>query len=150
MMQMNEQEPVREMLSENFSLQELTRTNHTDLDNTPGVTETETLRQLARRVLQPLRDAWGQPLKVNSAYRSLLVNTRVHGARGSYHLRGLAADIDCGSDLAKAMRLALTCRDERLPVAEVILSKRGAHYWLHVALRTGDDRKPAVFTMTIY
>lgn len=150
MMQMNEQEIRPEMLSENFSLEELTRTNHTDLDNTPGVKEKENLRQLARLVLQPLRDAWGKPLKVNSAYRSLLVNTRVHGSRNSYHLRGLAADIDCATDLAKAMRLALACRDERLPVAEVILSKRGAHYWLHVALKTGDDRKQAVFTMTTY
>lgn len=147
---MNEQETMTEMLSENFSLQELTRTNHTDLDNTPGVKEKENLRRLAQQVLQPLRDSWGQPLKVNSAYRSPLVNSRVHGAASSYHLRGLAADIDCATDLAKAMRLALACRDERLPVAEVILSKRGAHYWLHVALKTGDDRKKAVFTMTTY
>lgn len=147
---MEEDELMPEMLSENFSLQELTRTNHSDLDNTPGAKEKKNLRLLARLVLQPLRDAWGQPLRVNSAYRSPLVNSRVRGASNSYHLRGLAADIDCGTDLAKGMRLALACRDERLPVAEVILSKRGAHYWLHVALKTGDDRKQAVFTMCTY
>lgn len=141
---------IPEMLSENFSLQELTRTNHSDLPNEPGATEKENLRRLATLVLQPLRDAWGQSLRVNSAYRSLLVNTRVHGSRDSYHLRGLAADIDCATDLAKAMRLALICRDERLPVAEVIISKRGAHYWLHVALKTADDRKAPVFTVATY
>jgi len=149
-MQTDEQEQSEEMLSANFSLQELTRTNHSELDNTPGVTEKENLRRLARLVLQPLRDAWGQPLKVNSAYRSLLVNTRVRGAHNSYHLRGLAADIDCATDLAKAMRLALICLDERLPLAEVIISKQGAHYWLHVALRTGDDRKTPVLTVAHY
>ena len=149
-MQTDEQEQIEEMLSANFSLQELTRTNHSELDNTPGVTEKENLRRLARLVLQPLRDAWGQPLKVNSAYRSLLVNTRVRGANNSYHLRGLAADIDCATDLAKAMRLALICLDERLPLAEVIISKQGAHYWLHVALRTGDDRKAPVLTVAHY
>lgn len=145
-----EDELIIEMLSENFSLQELTRTNHTDCPNEPNDREKANLRRLACEVLQPLRDAWGQPLKVNSAYRSLLVNTRVHGARNSYHLRGLAADIDCATDLAKAMRLALICRDERLPVAEVILSKKGAHYWLHVALKADDDRKAPVFTVATY
>ena len=147
---MEENELITEMLSENFSLQELTRTNHTDCPNIPNEREKENLRRLARQVLQPLRDAWGQPLKVNSAYRSLLVNTRVHGARNSYHLHGLAADIDCATDLTKAMRLALLCRDERLPVAEVIVSKKGAHYWLHVALKTDNDRKAPVFTVEKY
>ena len=145
-----EDELTKEMLSENFSLEELTRTNYEDCPNEPNEREKANLRQLAQKVLQPLRDAWGQPLKVNSAYRSLLVNARVRGARNSYHLRGLAADIDCATDLAKAMRLALLCRDERLPVAEVIISKRGAHYWLHVALRADDERKAPVFTVATY
>lgn len=145
-----ENEMTAEMLSENFSLEELTRTRHDDCPNTPNEREKANLRRLAQEVLQPLRDTWGQPLTVNSGYRSLLLNTRVHGAQNSYHLRGMAADIDCGTDAAKAMRLALICRDERLPVAEVIISRRGAHYWLHVALRAGDDRRPTVLTMTVY
>lgn len=145
-----ENEQTKEMLSENFSLEELTRTNHDDCPNVPNEREKANLRRLAQEVLQPLRDAWGQPLRVNSAYRSLLVNTRVHGARNSYHLRGMAADIDCATDLKKAMRLALVCNDERLPVAEVIISKRGAHYWLHVALKADDDRKAQVYTVATY
>jgi len=147
---MEQTEIMPEMLSENFSLQELTRTNHSDCPNEPNSSEKENLRLLATRVLQPLRDAWGKALKVNSGYRSLLVNTRVRGSRNSYHLKGLAADIDCAADLVKAMRLALICRDERLPVAEVIISKRGAHYWLHVALNNGDRSVPAVFTVAAY
>lgn len=147
-MEKNELKP--EMLSENFSLRELTRTNHTDLPNEPGERELENLRRLARLVLQPLRDAWGGPLRVNSAYRSLLVNTRVHGSAKSYHLRGLAADIDCATDLEKAMRLALACLDKRLPVAELIISKRGAHYWLHVAMKDGADKKATVLTVANY
>lgn len=145
-----ENEMMNEMLSEDFSLRELTRTNHADCDNTPSVAEKENLRLLAQKVLQPLRNAWGQPLKVNSAYRSLLVNARVHGARNSYHLRGLAADIDCGNSPEKVMRLALECRDLQLPVVEVIMSKRGSHYWLHVALKANGDTKKPVMTMTCY
>ena len=138
------------MLSEHFSLLELTRTNHTDCLNVPGEKETENLRSLARLVLQPLRNAWGDKLRVNSGYRSLLVNTRVRGSRNSYHLRGLAADIDCGSDALKAMQLALYCKRLSLPVVETIVSKRGLHYWLHVALRLKGDTKTPVFAMKEY
>ena len=141
---------INEMLSENFSLWELTRTSHSECPNEPGLRETSNLRRLAREVLQPLRDAWGDRLRVSSGYRSLLLNTRVHGARNSYHLRGLAADIDCGTCALKAMTLAVNCSNLRLPVVEAIVSKRGAHYWLHVALRTSDDAKQPVFSTKEY
>jgi hypothetical protein len=145
-----EEEMLNEMLSENFSLWELTRTSHSECPNEPGPRETANLRRLAREVLQPLRNAWGDRLKVNSGYRSLLLNTRVRGARNSYHLKGLAADIDCGTNALKAMTLAVTCCKEQLPVVEAIVSHRGAHYWLHVALKTDDDTKQPVFSTKEY
>ena len=37
-----------------------------------------------------------------------------------------------------------------LPVVEAIASKRGQHYWLHVALRLPGDNKPSVFAMKQY
>jgi uncharacterized protein YcbK (DUF882 family) len=145
-----EEEMMNEMLSENFSLWELTRTSHSECPNEPGPREISNLRRLAREVLQPLRDTWGDRLKVSSGYRSLLLNTRVHGARNSYHLRGLAADIDCGTSALKAMTLAVSCSTLQLPVVEAIVSRRGAHYWLHVALRTSDDPKQPVFSTKEY
>ena len=145
-----ENEEIIEMLSENFSLRELMRTNYPECQSEPTAKEKANLRLLARQVLQPLRDAWGDALTVNSGYRSLLLNSRVRGAKNSYHLQGRAADIDCGQDAAKAMRLALLCREMLLPVTEVIVSRRGQHYWLHVALRTATDRKKAVFILKEY
>jgi len=145
-----EENVIDEMLSENFALRELTRTNHSDCSNEPGPRELENLRQLAQKVLQPLRDAWGGILKVNSGYRSLLVNTRVGGAKNSYHLRGLAADIDCGNSAVKAMTLAVHCSVLNLPVVEAIVSRRGDHYWLHVALKKDGDQKQPVFSTKNY
>ena len=145
-----EEEMMNEMLSENFSLRELTKTVHTECTNEPGPREVANLRRLAREVLQPLRDSWGDCLKVNSGYRSLLLNTRVRGAKESYHLQGKAADIDCGTSALKAMTLAVSCNTLRLPVVETIVSRRGAHYWLHVALRTSDDPKKPVFSTKEY
>ena len=144
------EEKKTEMLSENFSLRELTRTNYEECQDEPGTDEKRNLAMLAQRVLQPLRDTWGDKLKVNSGYRSLLLNAHVRGAKNSYHLRGLAADLDCGTDAVKAMRLAMACKDMELPVVEAIVSKRGRQYWLHVALREDDDRKNAVFSIKEY
>ena len=62
------------------------------MDNTPGAKEQAALQLLAEKVLQPARDALGQ-INVTSGFRSVAVNTLVHGARNSHHLKGMAADL---------------------------------------------------------
>jgi hypothetical protein len=60
-------------LSPNFSLHELTKSEtalRLDIDNTPGEAETENLRLLCEKVLQPVRDHYGKGVKVNSGFRS--------------------------------------------------------------------------------
>lgn len=47
---------------------------------------------LVRR-LQEIRDYFGKPVTVNSAYRTKPYNEKVDGAKNSYHLYGAAADI---------------------------------------------------------
>lgn len=78
-------------LTTNFTLDELTRTRFS-VDNTPGKKEEAALQLLAEKVLQPARDALG-PIEVTSGFRSVAVNTLVHGARNSHHLKGMAADL---------------------------------------------------------
>ncbi len=78
-------------LTTNFTLDELTRTRFS-VDNTPGKKEETALQLLAEKVLQPARDALG-PIEVTSGFRSVSVNTLVHGARNSHHLKGMAADL---------------------------------------------------------
>lgn len=50
------------------------------------------LRHLAWS-LQAIREAFGQPIRVNSGYRSPEHNAKVGGARNSQHLEALAADL---------------------------------------------------------
>ena len=98
-------------LTTNFSLHELTKSEtalRNDLDNTPGEAETENLRLLCEKVLQPVRDHFGKGVKVNSGFRSLVVNAAaggVQGAKPSDHTRGMAADIEipgvANADLAQ-------------------------------------------------
>ena len=95
-------------LSSNFSLHELTKSEtalRMGFDNTPGDAETESLRLLCKKVLQPVRDHYGKGVKVNSAYRSPESNAAVGGSKTSDHCKGMAADIEipgvANADLAQ-------------------------------------------------
>lgn len=79
-------------LTANFTLAELTATS-TGLPNVPTPAEEASLRALAEHVLQPLRDALGRPVLVNSGFRSERVNRAVGGTATSQHRLGQAADI---------------------------------------------------------
>jgi len=79
-----------------FSILELSRTN-TGLQNIPPPAEQANLVTLIENVLDPLRELYGAPIRVNSGYRSHLVNARVKGSKTSQHVKGMAADITAGS-----------------------------------------------------
>jgi hypothetical protein len=84
-------------LSANFSLHELTKSEtalRMGFDNTPGEAETEALRLLCEKVLQPVRDHYGKGVKVNSGFRSPESNSAVGGSKTSDHCKGQAADIE--------------------------------------------------------
>ena len=51
---------------------------------------------LVENVLQPLRDAYGKPITINSGYRCAELNKKVGGVETSQHTKGQAAD--CGVD----------------------------------------------------
>lgn len=70
----------------------------------------DNIKALVDNVLQPLRDAWGGPLFINSGYRSPELNKAVGGAATSQHTKGCAADVGVTdpyalAKLAKKMRL---------------------------------------------
>ena len=53
----------------------------------------ENLRSLVEQVLDPLREAYGKPIRVTSGYRCPQLNRLVGGSPNSQHMRGEAADI---------------------------------------------------------
>lgn len=62
----------------------------------------DAVKELAERVLQPLRDRVGHPLRINSGYRCPELNKEVGGAATSQHVKGEAADIAAPDPLALA------------------------------------------------
>jgi len=80
-------------LSEHFSLEELTHTDHRTLDNTPTDAELANLVRLAEflEVVRSVLD--NRNLLINSAFRSKAVNDSVGSKDTSQHRTGCAADI---------------------------------------------------------
>ncbi len=114
-----------------FTLDELTRSataRRLGIDNTPTRQAAANLKQLVANILDPLREAYGAPIYVNSGYRCPVLNRAVGGSASSQHLTGEAADITAGSK-AGNRRLYELLRN--LPVDQAINEHDFA--WLHVS-----------------
>ncbi len=80
-----------------FSISELTKSDTAQrlgINNAPGPAEQSALRSLVDKALDPLREAWGKPITVNSGFRCEALNKAVGGAADSQHRKGEAADIE--------------------------------------------------------
>ena len=83
-------------VSKNFDYKELEKTDVPGMQvkNTIASVEVrDNIKALVDEVLQPLRDAWGKPLAINSGYRCPEVNQAVGGVPTSQHTKGEAAEI---------------------------------------------------------
>jgi uncharacterized protein YcbK (DUF882 family) len=80
-------------LSPNFTLEELTHTDHREFDNTPNADEIANLTRLASFLEQVKTVLGGKPVMVNSAFRCKQVNDAVGSKDTSQHLIGCAADL---------------------------------------------------------
>lgn len=82
--------------SKYFRLEELLRSDKAmaaQIENLPSWIDVDNLLDLAVLVLDPIREAWGQPLIVTSGYRSPQLNAAVGGVPTSAHMDGCAVDI---------------------------------------------------------
>ena len=79
-----------------FTIKELCQSETADklkIDNTPTEEIKEHLTLLVDCLLDPLREAWGSPIIVNSGYRCPALNKAVGGSKTSAHLSGWGVDI---------------------------------------------------------
>ena len=84
-------------LSENFSLQELTKSQTAErkgIDNTPSAEHQENLKSLCTSLLQPVRDHFGRVVTISSGYRSPELCVAIGSKTTSQHAKGEAADFE--------------------------------------------------------
>jgi hypothetical protein len=119
-----------------FTIRELTRTS-TGIRNVPGRAEVRNLELLVEKVLDPVREMYGQPIKVTSGYRSPAVTRKVGGAINSHHLFGMAADITSMTDDPKEnRRIYDIIRNSGLKFTQLINEypdRYGNPNWVHVS-----------------
>lgn len=128
-----------------FTIDELCRSETAKkkgIDNSPSEVIKENIEALVLNVLDPLREAFGKPIIVNSGYRSNMLNDAVGGAKNSQHTRGEAADITA-QDVRDNLKLFEIIR-ETLPFDQLIWEKGTRTYpaWVHVSFKkNGINRK---------
>ena len=115
-------------ISKNFSYREFEASDKADEKGICNVITTfevrDAIKALVDTVLQPLRDAWGKPMHINSGYRCPELNREVGGVPTSQHVKGEAADVACD----KPVELARLAKALRLPYDQMILYPTFVHF----------------------
>ena len=98
------------------------------------------LMELVDKVLDPLREAYGKPIRVTSGYRCEALNKAVGGSPTSDHMKGCAADI-VGTPATKEENEYLfeLIQSLFLPFDQIINEKDFS--WVHVSHRPNKNRK---------
>jgi len=83
-------------ISKHISYKEAVGSNYAKqkgIKNKPNEEQVDNMKLLAEKVFEPLREWVGCPIKVNSMFRSLELNTALKGSKTSSHMKGEAMDI---------------------------------------------------------
>ncbi len=83
-------------ISKHISYKEAVGSNYAKqkgIKNKPNEEQVENMKLLAEEVFEPLREWVDAPIKVNSMFRSLELNTALKGSKTSSHMKGEAMDI---------------------------------------------------------
>ena len=124
-------------MTPHFTLEELTHTEHRELDNTPNESEIANIQRLAEFLEQIKEVLGGKPIMVNSAFRSKAVNDAVGSKDTSQHRIGCAADIRVPSMTPDQVVRAIIASG--LPYDQVI---REFDRWTHVSIPTQAGATP--------
>lgn len=98
----------------------------------------DSIKALVEEVLQPLRDAWGKPLHINSGFRCRELNEAVGGVPTSQHVKGEASDVACDNPIELA-RLAVSLN---LPYDQLIVYPTFVHFSHKL---NGEQRKQVLY-----
>ena len=101
--------------------------------------DAERLKKLIENVLDPLREAYGKPIKVNSGYRCPELNKAVGGSKTSDHMKGCAADI-VGTPNTKSENKRLFYLAQSIGIEWKQLIEEKNFSWIHISYDENDIR----------
>ena len=126
-----------------FTINELTKSStakRLGIDNTPTQEIKDNLSKLIDNILDPLREAYQQPIIVSSGYRCKALNKAVGGAASSQHCLGMAADIHTVSNTTESnKKLFELIKSLKLPFDQLINEYN--YTWVHVSYSPRNRRQ---------
>ena len=133
------------MLSKNFSLAELTKSQTAErkgIPNTPTADHIFNLTALCENILQPIRNEFGSFI-VSSGYRSPELCEAIGSKATSQHAKGEAADFEVAG--VSNYKLA-TWIEENLPFDQLILEcfQGGNSGWIHCSYSSNANRQQSL------
>lgn len=124
-----------------FSIEELTKSataKRLGIDNTPSDNIKKNLTLFIEKVLDPIREEYGSPIRVSSGYRCKRLNSLVGGSNTSQHMKGEAADlIPVDGDTRRLFDVIRKMINEGKIKTGQLIWEYGTHTkpkWVHISL----------------
>ena len=127
-----------------FTIEELCQSETAEklkIDNSPNEEIIEHLTLLVDCLLDPLREAWGSPIIINSGYRCPLLNKAVGGSKTSSHMSGWSVDMrPKNGKMEEFKRFVIDFIKTRF-WDQCILEKSGNVEWVHLSLYNNSGKQ---------
>lgn len=139
-------------ISKHISYKEAVGSNYAKqkgIKNKPNEDQVENMKLLAEKVFEPLREWVECPIRVNSMFRSLELNTALKGSKTSSHMKGEAMDITsmaCGKENCKSNLDMFHWIKDNLEFDQLIWEFGSIPKWLHVSYNKDKNRKQVLVT----
>jgi len=139
-------------ISKHISYKEAVGSNYAKqkgIKNKPNEEQVENMKLLAEKVFEPLREWVGCPIRVNSMFRSLELNTALKGSKTSSHMKGEAMDITsmaCGKENCKSNLDMFHWIKDNLEFDQLIWEFGSEPKWLHVSYNKDKNRQQVLVT----
>ena len=136
------------MISKHITVKEATQSataTRLKIDNIPSPEVLANMKLVAEKCFEPLREWYGKPITINSFYRSPALNKAVKGSKTSDHVKGMAIDLDTGSN-SENLKLFHWLKDN-VEYKQLIheYGDKSGPAWVHISYDPKDLRTQILF-----
>lgn len=129
-----------------FTIEELCQSETAErlnIDNIPTEEIIANLTYFTDRILDPLREAWGSAILVNSGFRCELLNKVIGGSKTSAHKTGWAVDLYPKNEKMEEFKKFVIDFFNGRMWDQIILESDGNIEWIHIGLfnNSGKQRR---------